>query len=157
MQFFLFFFFFLNYGSRLEADEPSINPWLSLSLLFICTSSFSYERELGFDLPGSAFEDLYLPLSDLCLSDLHGLFAVYYHACSLLTIFIGLYLFLASVACVSIFRRLKTRESARLGDGLRLYSFFKDLLSFKFLRSQSMTKQSARKPRTRAFRDVQKK
>jgi hypothetical protein len=86
------------------------------------------------------------------MNDIFGLFLSYYYFNSLLFFLFGLLIFLATIICINLLNFSKQNSMDSLSLNLKVFNFFKDFLSFEFLRKQNLFYQNLKKPAARVIR-----
>ena len=98
-----------------------------------------------------------MDFNDDIINDIAGLYLSFYNFNGVLFFFFGLLLFFATLVCVNLFRVVRTRTQEHLVSMQYVFKFFKDLVSFDFLRKQGLTNQNQHRPVTRLVRFKKKK
>lgn len=86
------------------------------------------------------------------MNDVFGLYLSYYNFNGVLFFLFGLMIFSATLTCVNFFKILRVKTQEHLVTLQYVYNFFRDLVSFDFLRKQNLSNQTRRKPATRLVR-----
>lgn len=144
----------LNFEGRLTNKNLNLLNFLWLlpgSYLFFL-SSFSKPVSLENLNALYCWDDFYEDLAEDYMNDIVGLFLSYYSFNSFLFFLFGLLLFFATLVCVNLFKIIRVQTQEHLVSFQYVFKFFKDLLSFDFLRKQTSYNQTARCSGTRLVR-----
>lgn len=144
----------LNFEGKLDNRDST---WLKFSLpvagLYL-GGFYAFSKPASLDFLNASYywDDYYADLNDDILNDIAGLYLSFYNFNGLLFFFFGLLLFFATLVCVTLFRIVRTKTQEHLISMQYVFTFFKDLVNFEFLRKQSMTSQTRHRPVTRLVR-----
>ena len=127
--FFIFFFSFLFYFfSEVETYIPS-----SLNIIDV-------------------WDDFYEACYNSLANDFTALLLSYYSLNSFEFICVGILFLVGSVVCIFMVQVLKKTKSSFISNYLNIFNFFKDFVSYIFLRKQNLTTQSNNSASTRIFK-----
>lgn len=91
------------------------------------------------------------------MTDLYGIFLNYYYYNFFFTIIVGFILFVVTLACVNLNKSIKNVKKSEISDFLTFFDFFKDFITFSFIRKQNLNIQNFRTSSTQIFKKCTKK
>jgi hypothetical protein len=142
----LLFLFFFNFGGDLKNLNFFFLKFI-IVIFFFFFDDFSFRISfLNFNF---FFDDFYESRLFSCLNDIHALFLNYYIFNSFLLFLFGFLLFLVSISCISLLKASRFLVTSSAVSSMKIYNFFRDLLSFEFLRKQNLFFQNLRRPTSR--------
>jgi hypothetical protein len=95
------------------------------------------------------WDDYYESFSNIIMNDIFGLYLSYYYINSFLFFLFMFLIFIASLICILIVKTSKLTLYNSMLSFSYILDFFKDLVSFDFLRKQNMNYQNKKKSITR--------
>jgi len=87
------------------------------------------------------WDDFYESLYNLIMNDLFGFMISYYWINGVEFFLVGFLLLVGSVLCVTLYKYNKNIRTQNYNNFLGLFDFFKNFVSFSFLRKQNLLKQ----------------
>lgn len=142
----ILFLFFFNFSGELKNSRFFFFRFIAVIFFFFFDDVSSMPELLNFNF---FFDDFYESKTYLGLNDICSLFLSYYAFNGFLLFVFGFLIFLTSIICVGVLRAARGGLVLAAADSLAVYSFFRDLLNFEFLRKQNLFYQNLRKPTTR--------
>lgn len=142
----ILFLFFFNFSGDLKSSRFFFFKFFAVFFFFFFDEVNCALELLNFNF---FFDDFYESRMFLNMNDICSLFLSYYVFNACLLVIFGFLIFLASIICVGVLRAARAGLVLAIASALATYSFFKELLSFEFLRKQSLFYQNLRKPTTR--------
>lgn len=142
----ILFLFFFNFSGELKNSRFFFFRFIAVIFFFFFDDVSSMPELLNFNF---FFDDFYESRAYLGLNDICSLFLSYYAFNGFLLFVFGFLIFLTSIICVGVLRAARGGLVLAAADSLAVYSFFRDLLNFEFLRKQNLFYQNLRKPTTR--------
>ena len=124
---FLFFSFFFLYSFS-DSDQTAINTVLFYS------------------------DDFYNAVTAVVNNDFYGLFISYYYINIVEFIIVGLILLVGSLFCITLFNLNSNVVKNNFTQFFKIFDFFKDFVSYFFLRKQNLTRQGFSKETIRVFK-----
>ncbi len=155
---FLLMLFYLNFKGNTNKEYKNIN-FIFLSSLLIIIFFIKYTKfNINSDNPFITlncylfWEDYYESFNNNCLNDFYVLLLSYYFFNSFGFFLIGFLLFIGSILCINLFVNIKINNSKNLSNFLKSFDFFKNSMSFSFLRKQNMYFQNLTIPSLRILK-----
>jgi len=155
----ILFVFYLNIFHNSNKNNKQIitlNHGLISVFSVISTVSFVMPSENEFYLPNELniielWDDFYEANSSFVFNDLFGFFVAFYELSTMETIFLGVYILYSTTSSANLNKLTRTFKITAYDDFLQLFDFFKDFVSFIFLRKQNLSDQARAKAATRAY------
>lgn len=144
---FLVLLFYVNVKSNkvnTYFDFNKINFMLCVCFLFFCSLFNVMDMEFCYMLDSGLFffwDDFYESLYNLIMNDLFGFMISYYWINGVEFFLVGFLLLVGSVLCVTLYKYNKNIRTQNYNNFLGLFDFFKNFVSFSFLRKQNLLKQ----------------
>lgn len=150
----ILFLMALNFESKLANVDHTLLTYAIILFLSYLFFFFTFSKPDSLDFLNATYywDDYYADLQDDVMNDVFGLYLSYYNFNGVLFFLFGLMIFSATLTCVNFFKILRVKTQEHLVTLQYVYNFFRDLVSFDFLRKQNLSNQTRRKPATRLVR-----
>lgn len=153
---FILLLFFLNFKGYLNnfSFKNFIFNKIQIILLFLIGLSIFVDFEsflFNFNL-FDVWDDYYESTYNYRMNDFFGLFLSYYVFNSLEFIIVGFLLLIGSIMCITIFKLNKDLRVAPYNNFFNFFDFFKDSISYIFMRKQNAILQNKTIPAARIFK-----
>ena len=145
---FMLVLFYLNFKGSLGPFDKKINFLSKFSILIAyiyINIYYYYDTELTYVAEFNTlciWEDYYESFKNNSMNDFFVLLSSYYFFNSFEFILIGFILFIGSIVCINIFKINKIDTNSNILEFISLFDFFKNVISYTFLRKQNLFNQN---------------
>ena len=152
---FMLILFYLNVKGFYNSSFVNTYQNKILTIFFICFFSFFDFNQINnlFDYY-VFYDDFYESVFNSTGNDLFGLFLSFYYINNFEFILVGFLLFIGSIFCVNFYKLNVSLNSHKNISFFKFFNFYKDFLSFFFLRRQNLNKQTNTKETIKFFKKI---
>lgn len=153
---FLLLLFFLNVKGYINFFKKSIYFYFFYSMFIYFILINNYQNQIIWNGVSiyfySLLDNFYESLTNLNTNDLFGFLISYYLLNSTELLIIGFLLLIGSVICVNFNQNSKNASLQNYSNFLKVFNFFKDFITFNFLRKQNFINQGNTKSTVKIFK-----